>query len=338
MAQQFTTPYNYDYIVDITHTHGTINNITDTVPLDKQILSAFNIVIFLLGVCGNGVVIWISGFKMKRSVNTTWYLSLAISDFIFCASLPFTAVYLATSDWLFGLAMCKFTSFVMFLKMFSSIFLLVLISVDRCVSVVFPVWSQNHRTARAASALVLLAWAASAVLSVPSLIFRKLKWVIKTTCYNDYKEKEQAHLALAVRWFLCGFVVPFLVIAVCYVLIILKLRRNRMIKSSKPFKVMSALIVTFFICWLPYHVLILLEFEHKKYAPEVFDTAMPVCALVASANSFLNPLLYAFMGKDFKKVYRNCLLSKIDNALSDDAQTSSKRQSLTQESKVSTHV
>uniref|UniRef100_A0A0E9W7Q3 G-protein coupled receptors family 1 profile domain-containing protein n=1 Tax=Anguilla anguilla TaxID=7936 RepID=A0A0E9W7Q3_ANGAN len=37
-----------------------------------------------------------------------------------------------------------------------------------------------------------------------------------------------------------------------------------MTKSSKPFKVMSAIIVTFFICWLPYHVIILLELEHEN--------------------------------------------------------------------------
>ncbi|MFT7808454.1 chemokine-like receptor 1 isoform X1, partial [Arapaima gigas] len=115
-------------------------------------------VICLLGVVGNGIVIWIAGLKMKKTVNIVWYLSLAISDFTFCVSLPITAVYMATREWIFGVFMCKFTSFIMFLNMFSSIFLLVVISVDRCVSVVMPVWAQNHRTVKKASVVVTLAW------------------------------------------------------------------------------------------------------------------------------------------------------------------------------------
>ncbi|KAL7836393.1 hypothetical protein AOLI_G00276770 [Acnodon oligacanthus] len=105
-----------------------------------------NVIVFILGVAGNGLVIWIAGFKVKKSVVSTWYLSLAMSDFIFCSFLPFSVVYMVKNEWLFGRFMCKFTSFIMWLNMFSSIFLLVIISVDRCVTVMFPVWAQNKRT------------------------------------------------------------------------------------------------------------------------------------------------------------------------------------------------
>ncbi|KAI4902726.1 hypothetical protein NFI96_008715 [Prochilodus magdalenae] len=55
-----------------------------------------NMIIFILGVAGNGLVIWIAGFKVKKSVITIWYLSLAVSDFIFCSTLLFNVVYM---DW-----------------------------------------------------------------------------------------------------------------------------------------------------------------------------------------------------------------------------------------------
>ncbi|KAI4887084.1 hypothetical protein NFI96_007539, partial [Prochilodus magdalenae] len=104
------------------------------------------LIIFILGVAGNALVIWIAGFKVKKSVITTWYLSLAVSDFIYCSTLPLFVVYVLSRNWPFGLFMCKFNSFIMWLNMFSSIFLLTIISVDRCVVVMFPVWAQNQRT------------------------------------------------------------------------------------------------------------------------------------------------------------------------------------------------
>ncbi|KAJ8415269.1 hypothetical protein AAFF_G00422490 [Aldrovandia affinis] len=320
--------YDYDYSPTNNTIYGTISLQMDTVSALRVILPVVNIIIFLLGVCGNGIVIWISGVMMKKSVNTTWYLSLAFSDFVFCVCLPFTIASMATSDWPFGLFMCKFTSFVKMLSMFSSIFLLVLISVDRCVSVVFPVWSQNHRTVKAASALVTSAWGISVVLSVPSAILRKIKTHNgKAICLINYGAG-YINQTVGLSRFVCGFVIPFLIITICYSIIVVKLKSNRMTKSSKPFKVMSALIATFFVCWFPYHVFILLEFNNKKHHPDILKTGLMVSSALASANRSLNPFLYAFIQKDFKKMCRGSFLSKIEHALGDDTHTTSKGHTL----------
>lgn len=287
-------------------------------------LLVVNVVIFLLGLCGNGVVIWIAGFKMKKTVNTTWYLSLAISDFIFCTCLPFSITYLVMNDWIFGLFMCKFTSFVMFLNMFSSIFLLVIISADRCVLVMFPVWAQNHRTIRKASVVVLLAWASSIALSIPSVIFRDIvNHLGRSTCFNNYTSDQHSHKAIAASRFIGGFIVPFFIIIICYSVIILRLRTNRMTKSSKPFKVMTALIATFFICWLPYHVFVLLELNHQSYR-DIITIGLKVGTCVAAANSVLNPMLYVFMGNDFKQKFKSSVLNKIENAIGEEGCTTSR--------------
>ncbi|XP_068560120.1 chemokine-like receptor 1 [Cebidichthys violaceus] len=300
-----------------------------------------SVVVFLLGFCGNALVIWISGFKMKKTVNTTWYMSLAISDFVFCAFFPFSITNMAMEDWIFGRFMCKFASSVMFLNMFSSIFLLVVISIDRCVSVMFPVWAQNHRTVKKASVVVIISWLLAIGMSVPSVIFREVKTHLgRTVCYNNYTLYRHGHKVVAVSRFLTGFVVPFVVIIVCYSIIILKLRTNRMMKSSKPFKVMSALVAAFFICWLPYHVSVLLELDHQKYDHSILNAGLKIGTLMAAANSFLNPVLYVFMGNDFKQKFRSSMLSKMENAMAEEGRTTSRylSRSSSMDGRASTHI
>ncbi|XP_069565636.1 chemokine-like receptor 1 [Brachyistius frenatus] len=304
-------------------------------------LLVVTVVIFLLGFCGNALVIWISGFKMKKTVNTTWYLSLAISDFVFCAFLPFSITNMVMEEWIFGRFMCKFASSVMFLNMFSSIFLLVIISVDRCVSVIFPVWAQNQRTVQKASVAVVLAWFLAVALSIPSVIFRDVgSHLGRAICFNNYTLNQHSHEIVAVCRFLAGFIGPLIVIVICYSIIILKLRMNRMTKSSKPFKVMTSLIAAFFICWLPYHVFVLLELNYQNYDHSILTTGLKVGTSVAAANSFLNPVLYVFMGNDFKQKFKSSLLSKMENAMADERRTTSRylSRSSSMDGRASTHI
>ncbi|XP_072288636.1 chemokine-like receptor 1 [Eucyclogobius newberryi] len=298
-----------------------------------------NLLIFLLGFFGNALVIWIAGFRMKKTVNTTWYLSLAISDFIFCTCLPLSIANMVMDNWIFGQFMCKVTSSVMFVNMFSSIFLLVIISADRCVSVVFPVWAQNHRSVKMASAVVGVAWLLAFALSVPSAIYRKvIDHLGRTVCLNFYPP--HAHQIVAVTRFLAGFVVPFVIIIGCYSIIIFKLRNNKMTKSSKPFKVMTALVATFFTCWLPYHVFVLLEVNHSKLDHNLLVTGLQVGTSVAAANSFLNPVLYVFMGNDFRQSFKSSLLRKMENAMGEEGRTISRylSRSSSMDTRASTHM
>ncbi|XP_053181393.1 chemokine-like receptor 1 [Scomber japonicus] len=307
------------------------------------ILLVVSVVICLLGFCGNALVIWISGFKMKKTVNTTWYLSLAISDFVFCVFFPFTITDMVMEDWIFGRFMCKFASSVMFLNMFSSIFLLVIISVDRCMSVMFPVWSQNHRTVKKASIVVVIAWVLAIALSLPSMIFRDIvTYMDRTLCFNKYNSDQHSHKTVAFTRFLAGFIAPLIIIIICYSVIILKLRTSRMTKSSKPFKVMTALVAAFFLCWLPYHVFILLELNqhNHNHNSDILKIGLQVGTSVAAANSFLNPVLYVFMGNDFKQKFKSSVLSKMENAMADEGRTLSRylSRSSSVDNRASTHI
>ncbi|KAG9261426.1 chemokine-like receptor 1 [Astyanax mexicanus] len=262
-----------------------------------------NVIIIILGVAGNALVIWIAGFKVKKSVISTWYLSLAVSDFLYCCFLTINVVNALKKDWIIGSFMCKFRSFMLSLNWYSSIFLLVIITVDRCVLVMFPVWAHNQRTIRKASGIIMVAWIVSAVLSTPMIIFRDI----------------QPNAAVVTSRFIFLFAIPYLIIVICYVIIMRKLKTNEVAKSKKPLKIMTALIVSFLICWLPYHTFSFIRLN-GGISKKILSPAINLTFTLANSNSCLNPFLYAFMGKDFKK---QCftILSKMENAIEEDGRS-----------------
>ncbi|KAJ8393924.1 hypothetical protein AAFF_G00054570 [Aldrovandia affinis] len=287
-----------------------------------EALLVVNSAICLLGVGGNGLVIWICGFRMKRTVTSTWYLSLAVSDFLFCAWMPFSLAVMASAHWPFGAVMCKLTSGALFLNMFSSLFLLVLISADRYVMVTFPVWAQNRRTIRRAAAAVALAWVLAATLSTPSLAFRQIKGHGNATlCYTDYGSAS-THRVVALSRFVVGFAMPLLLIVSCYALIVVRLRGIRAARTSKPLLVVATLVVAFFACWLPYHIFVLLEIDHQQHSAALVRVGQEVGGTLAAGHSFLNPILYVLMGHDFRRTLRRSALTKMEHALREDGPAS----------------
>ncbi|KAG8597837.1 hypothetical protein GDO81_002404 [Engystomops pustulosus] len=320
---------NYDYPDD---EYDETLNVIDYYGEDETSSASLQIVpsviygaVCLLGVIGNGLVIGIIAFKMKKSVNTIWLFNLALADFMFSFFLPVTIVYTAMDHhWIFGQVMCKLNSFILFLNMFTSILILSTISLDRCITVILPVWSQNHRTTKLASILAVVAWIVGFLLSTPSFIFRDtVERHKKIICFNNYEmfgegNGPRIHTLMTIVRFVFGYLIPLILITISYSIIVFKIQKNRMAKSGKPFKIIFTIIVAFFLCWSPYHVLHILELYPKYFPESLFKTGMPVATALASANSCINPILYVIMGQDFKK-FKMKILSRLDNALSENS-------------------
>ncbi|XP_038238520.1 chemokine-like receptor 1 [Dermochelys coriacea] len=292
---------------------------------------------FVLGVTGNGLVIFITGFRMKRTVNTIWFLNLAVADFIFTFFLPFSVAYTALGfHWPFGRALCKINSSLAFLNLYASIYLLMVISIDRCIFVVRPVWAHNHRTPHLAFLVALGVWVVALALCSPNLYFRHTAPSPYseniTNCYNNFdtvgegatekqreRRKNTNHRAMIISRFILGFLIPFTVIVCCYGAILVKLSRNQLARSGKPFKVIAAVIMVFFLCWLPYHIFSFLEMNRTPSMDTTLIVGIPLTSSLAFINSCLNPILYVFMGQNFKEKLRHSLFSAFESAFSEEA-------------------
>ncbi|KAK2903065.1 hypothetical protein Q8A67_007778 [Cirrhinus molitorella] len=244
--------------------------------------------------------------------------------------------------WPFGQFMCKFNSTLSFLNMFASVYILVVISVDRCVSVVRPIWAQNHRNVSRASVVSFGVWLFALVLSAPYFVFKDTAPDYSNpniiNCFNnfafsdDYKTPEVVelrmlrHRAMIITRFIIGFVVPFLIIVSCYAVIVHRLKRNRSMsgRTGRPFKIIAAVITAFFLCWAPYHILVLIEMVNhigttlSSTLQYVTTVGIPIATSLAFLNSCLNPLLYVFMGQDFKDKVRKSILKVLESAFTEE--------------------
>ncbi|XP_063340892.1 C3a anaphylatoxin chemotactic receptor-like [Pelmatolapia mariae] len=302
-----------------------------------DIMSAiFLSLVFVLGVLGNGVVIWVTGFKMKKTVKAVWFLSLAVADFFFCALLPIGVTSLLQSHWPFGQVMCKLTTALGFLNLSVSVVFLMVISVDRCVSVVWPVWAHNHRNVRKASYVSLCIWMVNLIISIPWFFFMETKemndtkakiiCVHKFDLHDDFKPSSFIQPAFVTNFL--KFAIPFSVIVSCYAVTIHCLRRSCTLarQSSHTFKITTARIIAFFLCWAPIGIMDLIQLEKLRSTTTsgtleyVLVIGIPLAYCLACLNSCLNPLLYAFMGQDFKNQdeIRKSILNVLESAFKEE--------------------
>lgn len=280
-----------------------------------------NAVILGGGSLGNGLVIWLTARQAARSVNCVWFLNLAVADFLFSVSraVPLARHALYHGHWPFSTFLCRANSFAKYLNMFCSVFLLAAISLDRLAAVAFPVWSKNRRGPRLAWAAAAAAWGAATVASLPFYLYRSLAG---SKC--SMTAKGATKVILYLLRLLCGFLAPFAIIASCYGALAVVLRRRQVnLHSRKPLKVMVAIVVTFFLCWAPYHLFLLLKLANVK--GRAMAVGLPLTSTLAYLNSCANPVLYFFMGLDFRRVLgRTTLTRAFRRALLDDMASSAR--------------
>ncbi|XP_051540722.1 C3a anaphylatoxin chemotactic receptor-like [Myxocyprinus asiaticus] len=285
----------------------------------KVISQFFFYLTFLLGVPGNVFVVYIAGMKMKRTVNTIWFLNLAIADLLCCFSIPFRVVdVLLDHHWPFGSVMCKILPFLMFVNMFASVFILSLISLDRFTQVITPVWAKNHRSLLLARLSCVAAWVLSIALSVPFMILRE-SFSVNETMYClafRYDDSETFGMLRIIR-FVINFLIPLICITTCYGIMARKLGRSHF-NSGRAFRIMLVVIVAFFLCWLPYHTVFLIRTYGENQSVRVAERLVPLAISLAYFNSCLNPVLYVFMGQNFKEKVKLSLRRAFERAFSEE--------------------
>ncbi|KAK3543697.1 hypothetical protein QTP70_027131 [Hemibagrus guttatus] len=313
---------SYEYLE-----YGDFEEIGETY-VQKETLHIISVVIytlaFVIGVIGNGIVIWLTGFKIKRTVNSVWLQNLAIADFVFVLFLPFSIDYvLRDFNWIFGWTMCKLNSFMCTVNMYASVLFLTVLSLDRYISLVHLTWYQRFRTVRRAWIVCVLTWVMSSLLSSPALIFREtLQYDKKVVCFNNFHNEDAhaskvRHISMVTLRTTVGFLLPFLTISVTAILLAGKMRRFGNVRFSSFSKMISAVVVAFFLCWAPFHTFSLMELtmHHSISLGHVLNVGFPLATSLAFFNSCINPILYVLLNKKVRAIIKDSLKSLTKKSL-----------------------
>ncbi|XP_033480957.2 prostaglandin D2 receptor 2 [Epinephelus lanceolatus] len=209
-----------------------------------------------LGILENALVLWVVGFRLqRRTVASVWVLNLAMSDFLATLTLPLFTFYLSSShSWELGSLLCKIQASIFFVNMFVSAFLLAAISLDRCLLVAKPVWSQNHRSVAGAWKVCVLGWLWAAINTLPYFMFRSVTEKLdgRKLCYHNFalysssleRDCKVRQAATAISKLLLAFLFPLVVIAGSYIQLVLSLRNRSRRRKQSAGRLTDALIVS----------------------------------------------------------------------------------------------
>ncbi|KAG9340170.1 hypothetical protein JZ751_021895 [Albula glossodonta] len=292
----------------------------------NKLIPAIYCIIFIVGFLGNGlVVVVLSRESSRKTVANTYMLNLAASDLLFLISLPFWAAYYSFDyNWVFGTLMCKVCGWVLSLNVYASIFFITCMSVDRCLAIVYPFWSQSQRRQRRARVVSCAVWVAATLPTIPDTVFRNTHFLVElevTACVIHYPSTTW-YVSMALVKNVLGFLVPFAVITTCYCSIGYFLlgatsADDDSAHLDRVLKMIVAVVLAFFLCWFPFHLLTflnslsILEVLTACWARRAVSVLIPYALCLGFCNSAINPFLYCFVGNHFREQLAELLQTRM---------------------------
>ncbi|KAK3091513.1 hypothetical protein FSP39_020382 [Pinctada imbricata] len=287
----------------------------------KIVVPTLFAIFFLLGIAGNALVLKVL-VSHKHMQNTTNILlgSLALTDLLFIVlCVPYTAIEFAMTQWMFGRIWCKVSQYFISVTACASIWTLVLISVSRYRAILHPIANLKMRSRRNTYLVLCALWLIVLVGNIPTLfMFDEFNYIyiieVRSTCLtvNIFHNK-----IFYTCFFVFGFVLPLAIICPLYGMILRKLiysvgpgdyKNSKVIQSKlKVSRMICIVVIVFAICWLPIDLILLIQ-SFTSFEPTKATTAILITAnCMAYINSCINPILYGFLSKNFRKSYRNLL-------------------------------
>lgn len=307
--------YDYEYYLD--QVPFMLCRKDEVLSFGKVFLPVFYSLVFVLGLGGNLLLLVVLlRYMPRRPMTEVYLLNLAISNLLFVVTLPFWGISVVW-HWVFGNFLCKMVSTLYTTNLYSGIFFISCMSLDKYLEIVHAQPHHRLRTRAKRWHLTAMVWAVALAVSIPEMVFVRTHeqplgvW----SCYPDFGGHATIwKLVFRFQQNLLGFLLPFLVMLFFYSRIGSVLVRLRTPGQGRALRITVALVLAFFMLWFPYNLTL---FLHSLMDLSVFgdcrishrlDYALQVTESIAFLHCCFTPILYAFSSRRFRQ-YLKALLA-----------------------------
>ncbi|XP_026157373.1 trace amine-associated receptor 13c-like [Mastacembelus armatus] len=278
----------------------------------------------LLTVLLNSVIIFsISHFRQLHTTTNTLLLSLAVTDLVVgLLVMPIEGLRYIETCWLLGKIMCALAPYVYYSVVSSSLGHMVLISIDRYLTICDPLLYSSRVTLTNVKICICLCWACSFTYNGLILMDHLGQPDRFNSCTGECVVVVNS-IAGSVDMFMT-FVGPCSVMVVLYIKVfVVALSQARVIQSQvaatdaraaptakksqrKAARTLGILIIVFLICYCPYYYPVLAGIDTSTSL-----SYYVILFWIQLMNSCLNPLIYALFYPWFRKAIKLIFTLKI---------------------------
>ncbi|XP_063172781.1 gonadotropin-releasing hormone receptor [Candoia aspera] len=287
-----------------------------------KIRVAITVALFFCSTGTNVAMLWSVTQKFQRKPHLRILLvNLAAADLLVTfVVMPLDAVWNITVQWYAGDLACRLLMFLKLVAMYACSFVTVVISLDRRAAVLHPL--RVSRAKRRNKAMLCVAWALSLLLAVPQVfVFHTVSrsqpiHFVQCATVGSFEAhwQETLYNLFTFSWL---FLLPLLVMVLCYSRIFIEMSRKMTQASASPrssgvclrcsrnnipqirvraLKMSAIAILTFVVCWTPYYLLGLWYwFSPEMLAREQVPPSLShTFFLFGLFSTCLDPLVYCF--------------------------------------------
>ncbi|NXB55425.1 GPR55 protein, partial [Struthidea cinerea] len=296
-------------------------NFTSIDSLARTVQLGITIPIFIIGLVLNTLALCVfCCFWRKQTKTSVYMISLVLADVLLLLSLPLKLYFSVTK--VPGL-LCSFVQAPYYVNTYTTIFIIVCITVDRYRCIKHPFESRANQSPRCAVLICCFLWAVAWICSTPMFVFHK-KDVI--TCFHNLSDQTwSVPFVVSVEVF--GFLIPLTVMVFCtaqtiWILLNHESQAKKKVEESGSLRVIVINLVVFMVCFTPVHLGIFLQCLVKQHVivdcslKQTISLFLQVSITFANLNCCLDAIFYYFAAKEFckkthlKRVFALCPVFK----------------------------
>ncbi|XP_034294531.1 substance-K receptor isoform X2 [Pantherophis guttatus] len=258
------------------------------------------LMIVTASIVGNATVIWIIlSHRRMRTVTNYFIVNLALSDLLMSAlNTVFNFIYACHNVWYFGEGFCRFHNFVPVTAMFVSIYSMTAVSAERYMAIVYPF--KQKLSAANTKGIIGIIWLVACALAFPQFFYAQVitdHGLAKCAVSWPHNHSQRQQLT-AIGITLWHNDVPGDHTNMVYY-------QHKIVAKKKFVRAMVAVVITFAVCWFPYHFYFILgsiwkEVNRRKYIQQVYLAVF----LLAMSSAMYSPIIYCCLNHRFRSGFR----------------------------------